>query len=342
MIKMLKYSLFLFAITFFCYPLAAQDEVKITKTLDSLQYGPELPKEILQQKSVVLVKVPPKSTRPYIRGGWKKLAEQAQPGFKKAGIDAVAYYYIEDIYSGKESYMAFMEEFDKRDLKNIVFLIQENGINKIVLVKANSKAQLIKAGQEAWKTENSDLAKALDNLYKAAANSSQKTENLLILEVPEFGEMVKPITGRRGEYYDLNFSSEKLAVPTFADTAQLSQVMVSYPYKYGFTDPDKEEKKLRGDGYQYILYYVHTTGKEVKEMLGYSTTDSETAYVSEVVKDGQSSVNSYNVNTPVYKFYIKHIHSGNVFVGKKWDAAPTWQEALSNYIDNLRNELVRD
>ena len=340
--EMSRYFFLIFAFCCLCRSLVAQDEVRLNQMLDSLQYGAELPDEILQTKSLVLVKVPPKNTQTYLRGNWKKLAELVQPGFKKAGIDAVVYHYIEDIYSGKESYLSFIEDFKKRGLENIVFLVKEPANYRIVLTKMSEGEQLIKSGQKAWQTQHADLAVALDNLYKAAANASQDRENLLILEVPEFGAMTSPIKGRRGEYYDLNFSSEKLAIIPFADTAQINQVMADYPYKYGFVDANTADTKLRSDGYQYILYYVHTTGKEVKEMLGYNTTDTETAYVSEVVKDGQARVNSYNINTPVYKFYIKHIYSGNVFLGKKWDAAPTWQQALTNYIDNLRNELIRN
>lgn len=339
---MRKSQLIFILALFFCFSSFAQDDVKIVKRLDSLQYGAELPKEILQSKSVALVQLPQKSTTPMIRGDWKKLAELTQPGFQKAGIDVVTYYHVEDIYSGKESYLAFMEEFKKRELENIVFIVQKSGSYRIVLTKINDEKQLIKKGQSAWQTQNADLSVALDNLYKAAANSSQDRTNLLILGVPEFGEMAKTIDGRRGEYYDLNFSSEKLAVPIFADTAKISAIMANYPYKYGFVDPDMEEKKVRSEGYQYILYYVHSTGKAVKEMLEYPVTDTETAYVSEVVKDGQAKVTSYSINTPVYKFYIKHIYSGNTFLGKKWDTAPTWEEALTNYIDNLRTELIRN
>lgn len=327
-----------------CSSLIAQDEISLSRMLDSLQYGSEIPEDILKTKSLVLVMVPPKSTNPYIRGNWQKLAAEVQPGFKKAGIDAVVWHYIEDVYSGIESWRSFLQDFEKRGIENAVFVVQKNGKYRIVLTRINDdKLALIKAGQPAWQTEHSELPVALDNLYKAAANSSQERENLLILGVPEFGTMTNPISGRRGDYYDLNFSSEKLAVPVFADTAEINRVMSNYPYEYGFTDPDiEEDKKLRSQGYQYILHYVHTTGKEVKQMLGYDTTDSETAYVSEVVKNGEPRAKSYNINTPVYKFYIKHIYSGKVFVGKRWDAAPTWQEALTNYIDNLRNELVRD
>ncbi|MBL6446114.1 hypothetical protein JMN32_07335 [Fulvivirga sp. 29W222] len=339
---MLKSQL-IFLLTFFFYLSSfAQDDVSIIKTLDSLQYGAELPKDILQNKSVALVQIPPKGTTPMVRGDWKKLSELTQPGFKKAGIDVVTYYHVEDIYSGKESYLAFMEEFKKRELENVVFIVQKNGTYRIVLTKVNDEKQLIKAEQPAWQTQNTDLSIALDNLYKATASSSQDRDNLLILEVPEFGEMAKTIDGRRGEYYDLNFSSEKLAIPIFADTSKINAVMTNYPYKFGFVNPDLEEKKVRADGHQYILYYVHSTGKSVKEMLEYTITDTETAYVSEVVRDDQATIHSYSINTPVYKFYIKHIYSGNVFLGKKWDAAPTWEEALSNYISNLRTELIRN
>ena len=58
--------------------------------------------------------------------------------------------------------------------------------------------------------------------------------------------------------------------------------------------------------------------------------------------NGKLAVESYNVNTPVYKFYIKHIYSGNIFLGKRWDAAPSKGGALKNYVANLSNELVKN
>lgn len=321
-----------------CYRTAPAQEVN--NIIDSFSFGEEFPDKILQTKSVVLVKVPPKSSAPHIRGNWKALAEKAQPGFKKAGIDAVAYYYIEDIYSGKEPLAAFLEEFEKRAFENIVLLIDDGSQYKLILSKFPGDGHLIKPGQYAWKIEHANLATALDKLYKLTANSDQVKRNMLILEVPEFGSLPQVIEGRRGEYYDLNFRSEKLAIPAFADTADLNEVLARYPYKYGFSAPILEDKDIRNSGYQYLLCYVHTTGKAVKQMLEYPVTNSETDFISEVVTDGKAQVKSYSVDTPVYKFYIKHIYTGDVFLGKKWDAAPTWQEALSNFVENLRTELI--
>lgn len=337
-----KYQFFILSILFCYHPMVAQDDVRIIQTLDSLRYSAKMPAGILGTKSVAIVKLSSQNSNSPVRGDWKALAHQTQPGFKKAGIDVVVYYYIEDIFSGAEPFAAFLADVKKRALKNIVFVIQDKGINRIILTKIPNEDRLLVSGQDAWQTRDTNLAVALDNLYKAAANSSQERENKLILEVPEFGSISSPIKGRRGEYYDLNFSTQKLAIPVFADTAKINAVMKDYPYKYGFTPPGLEEKKIRSSGHEFVLYYVHSTGKTVKEMLEYSTTNSETVYVSEAVKDGEAQIKSYNVNTPVYKFYIKHIYTGNVFLGKKWDAAPTWEEALNNYIDNLRTELIRE
>lgn len=324
------------------HQIQGQSNFDIYDRVASLNANNTFPKRIMETKTVVLVSVPPKSKNPTIRGDWKEIAEKTQPGFARAGIDAVVYYYLDDIISGKESYESFLDEFDDRDLKNAIFLFQENGKYKITVTDLQDRQYLLKMGQDAWAIEDSDLDRALDVLYKATANSGLTQKNLLMLEVPEFGNMTKIINGRRGEFYDLNFSSEKLAIPVFADTAEIRKVMENYPYKYDLVDPSLTEKEIRKKGFQYILYFTNTTGKSVKEILEYDITDTETDYVSEIIKNGKAEVVSLNVNTPVYKFYVKHIYSSNVFLGKRWDAATTWQNALENYIFNLRNELVRN
>ncbi len=316
-------------------------EKEFYNRLASLNYSDQLPEEILSSKTVVFVKAPLKSQSPEIRANWSEIAEVAQPGFKKAGIDAVTYYYMDDFFSGYESYDAFLDALDARDLSHAAFLFYDGKSYQLILLKLKDRSFLIANNQEAWKMEGADLKKILEDLYRVAANSNLKKTNLLIIGNPQYGDMVSIIKGRRSEFYDLNFSSEKLAVPQFADTAAIAEVMKNYPYKWGFVEPGFDEKELRSKGYQYILYYTHSSGKAVKQILEYEISDNESAYVSEVVNDGASEISSYNINTQVYKFYVKHIYSENNFVGKRWDAAPTWQKALANYITNLRNELVR-
>lgn len=325
----------------FLSQVSGQFNYDIYERIDALHASNTFPKRILETKTVVLVSVPPKSTNPLVRGDWNEMAERAQPGFVKAGIDAVVYYYLDDIISGKESYEALLDNFDDRDLKNAIFLFRENGRYKIIVTDLQDRQYLLKKGQDAWIIEDTDLDNALDVLYKATANSGLVRKNLLIIDVPEYGRMAKVIDGRRGEFYDLNLSSEKLAIPVFADTAEIRRVMANYPYKYDFVDPTLSEKEVRKKGFQYILYFTHASAKSVKQILEYETSESETDYVSEVMKDGKMEVASFNVNSPVFKFYVKHIYSTNVFLGKRWDASDSWQISLQNYVYNLRNELVR-
>lgn len=325
-----------------CFSLSsfAQGNANILATLDSLSYVDQLPDDLLSTKSLVLVKVPSNNV---LRGNWKKLGEVIQERFRKGGIDAVAYYYIGDVYSGPEVVSAFSEKFEERGLSNVIFLVEENGRYELVITKITDENSLIKTGQQAWKITGDDLERISREVYLKAAASPQERNNLLVIEVPIFGEMANIISGRRGEYFDVNFSSEKLAVPAFADTAEINKAMQNYPYEYEIVDPSISEKELRNKGYQYVLYYVNTIGHNVKEILEYPTTENETVYVSEVTKSASApaKVKSINVNTPVYKFYIKHIYSENVFLGTKWDAAESWQEALENYVTNLRNQMVK-
>ena len=316
--------------------------VNIYERLESLTEGNTFPEALLKTKTAVLYKVSPKPTGAAIRGDWQSVAEVVQPYLQKTGIDGIVHYYMEDIFSGPETYDSFLDHFDERDIKNALFVLEEKGTYELILTNLTDRQNLIKMDQPAWKRKGTDLPAMLNELYRAASNAGLVRENRLVLGVPEYGGMISPIKARRNEFYDLNFSSETLAVPMFADTSQINAIMASYPYKYDFIAVDAPEKELRSKGFQYILYYVESTGRSVKEMLGYKTTESETDYISEVVRDGQLQVHSNNVHTPVYKFYIKHIYSGNVFLGKKWDSSPQWQNALDFYIANLRNELVKN
>ena len=65
----------------------------------------------------------------------------------------------------------------------------------------------------------------------------------------------------------------------------------------------------------------------------------ESALISVTYPNGQQQLKSFSANTPVYKFYFKHIDSGNVFLGTKWDADLTWEQALKNQIKGFKAEL---
>jgi hypothetical protein len=307
--------------------------------LDSIARGESLPEKLLGGKSLLIFKTMPNPKNPDLRIDWLPLADEIQPYLQKSGIDAVATYHIGDIFSGKETSEAFLFQFKERAITHLVIVEQEPNGYRINIGEFNEES-FVDPGTPFWSTFAPELYQAGNNLYLAASRSGQKLTNRLILAVPEIGNLVSPIKGRRSEFYDLNLESDKLAIVPFADTAAINRVMDNYPYKYDFVDPSIPERNLRTQGYQFILYYVHSTGESVREMLEYPLDESEGAYVSESFRGETPVVQNFDKNRPVYKFYVKHIYSGNVFLGQKYDAAPTWEEALSFYIANLREELL--
>ena len=330
---------FLFCVGF--HRLAVGQEAVINERIESLNFIDELPEDILSTKTVVIVKTL-NNQNSGVRPEWKSLAGTVQKGMVKSGIDAVAYYHFDDLLSGYESYHAFLDAFDERDIKHAAFVLTDGSFYRLILLKLTDRQFLIEMNQNAWKIDGKDLSAMMEDVYRKAANSKLESTNLLIIETPEFGEMVKVITKRRSDYYDLNFASEKLAVPQFADSSEIAKVMAEYPYKWEIVPLGSDEKELRSNGFQYVLYYCHSTVESVRSLLEYPVSDNQTAYVSEVIENGQTQVTTHTLNTSVYKFYIKHIYSQNVFIGKKWDPAKSWPDALRNYIYNMRHELVRN
>ncbi|NJN41443.1 MAG: hypothetical protein HC811_03585 [Flammeovirgaceae bacterium] len=55
--------------------------------------------------------------------------------------------------------------------------------------------------------------------------------------------------------------------------------------------------------------------------------------------NGQLQLKTIPKETVVYKYYIRHIDSGNTFLGTKWDADIRWEDALRNHIKNFKAEL---
>ena len=72
----------------------AQEEEINVAGLVFLDYGGDLPADLLSSKSVVLVGTPAKAGES-IREDWKPLVEEAHPDFHSAGVDAVGYYFYE-------------------------------------------------------------------------------------------------------------------------------------------------------------------------------------------------------------------------------------------------------
>jgi len=357
----------------FAVPVKAQDEEINIAGLVYLNYMGSLPEGILSTKSVVLVSTPNKPGES-IAEDWHPLAEEVHPVLIKAGLDPVAYYFYDDVYSGPEARRAFAESWQKRGIGYIVMLLKSEVNNKkgdiryVLLTSAfNGSADLMTEGQAAWKSSAKNL-KSVTNRFSRAANRIEK-QNLMPAPVPEYFTDVRILTANRIESYYTDLKLGKLAVPKFggSDTPgqrpgglvnnvvenrleqanqqishynrDLEALMTEYKYEFGLVDREATDEELLSEGYAYVLRRLHTSGLEIKRLLNYEVDEEEEYYITIKMNTNKPSMRYIPIHAPVYKYYIKNLKTGNIYLGKDWDADETWQESLQNVIINIGREL---
>ena len=321
-----------FLITIFCKPALAQFAVDEKAWIEQLNLKAGLPEKLMSTRSVVF----------YDYMLTAKELEDVQQSFQRTGIDAVAYFELDMLTAGKDIAKAFSDYLLKREIVNLLFIEKDDEGYRITVTAFNGKESVIDQKEAAWSSSNRILTEALKELYRTAS-VNQKKQNLLINDLPEMDLHINPILGNRNEFFALDLKVDPLAVPKTGDEVidnELEEIFkTNYPLKYKLTEPGTAEKELRKQGLLYVVCFVHTRGVVAKELLGYDMSKSESALVSVTYPDTQQQLKNIPSNTPIYKFYFKHIDSGNVFFGTKWDADLTWQQALLNQIKGMRSEL---
>jgi hypothetical protein len=379
---MRHFLLFLIIIFVCIHPLFSQNEEEEVNVVGFrfLDYGKELPKDILQAKSIVLVSVPPVSKTSSERGDWKAFSSEAHDYFKKIGIDPVAYVYFDDIFASPDASRAYADQFKKREIKYIIILSKVNlkiknkeSLRYVILITGfSSDEQFIKNGQKAYKDQEKNLEKAMKRLYGITVRKDFVKTNNLIIDNPEYLHNIKIIKGRRNQSYPVDLRVDKLAVPKFEETEipgnrpggilnnriakemekanaqverqnfEIDRLFQDYKWEYELTNPLLDDESLYRNGFLYKLVRISTTGKKIKEFLDYEMNDIETDYVTMIKKpDGSMTLRSIPINAPVHKFYVKSLARDEVYIGETWDADETWQDALTNYLTNLIDVLKK-
>jgi hypothetical protein len=312
--------------------LTAQRVVSEKERIDQLNLQGGLPDKLLSTRSAVFYE--------YTLSA-KQLGE-IQLSFQKDGIDAIIYFEIDKLFASKDVSKAFSDYLTKREISNVVFVEREDEQYRITVTNYNGKDDIISASQPAWSTTNRLLTEALKSLSRTAS-SSQKKQNLLINDAPETEAAINPILGKRNQFYATDLTVDLLAVPkTGVESidAEVEEIFKNYyPLKFKMTEPGVAEKELRRQGNLYVMGFIFSRGSVVRELLGYDMSKAESAFLSVTYPEGQQQLKNIPANTPIFKFYFKHIDSGNVFLGTKWDADVTWQQALINYIQGMKAEL---
>jgi hypothetical protein len=326
----LKVILFLFLLGY--YPVAAQFVISEDHWIDQLNLQGGLPEKLLSTRTAGFFDYTLTT----------KELDEIQRSFQRTGIDAIIYFELDKLFASKDVTKAYGDYLLKREIANLIFIEKNEQGFRIVVTAFSGKESVIEAKQTAWSASNRLLDEALKTLYRTASNS-QKKQNLLVNDAPETDAKIESILGKRNEFFAADLKVDPLAIPKTGDEAvdkELEEIFKNnYPLKFKMTEAGVPEKELRRQGQLYVLGVIHTRGGVAKELLGYDMSKSESALLSVTYPDGQQQLKNIPSNTPVFKFYFKHIDSGNVFLGTKWDADITWQQALLNHIRGMKAEL---
>ena len=290
-----------------------------------------LPEEIMIKRSAVL----------YSTAITEQEISTIHETFVRTGIDAVAYFEAGRVLAGGDAEKAYSKYFNKREISCIIFIQKKSTGFSCSITLYNGKPDFVNPGQPAWSIQASTLSQLMNEIYRSALSTYQK-KNLLINDVAETGLPVKNLEGLRYETYAYDLKVDNMAVPKFTDslaTQQLAEILKTYPLRYQLTDNTIADQDLRTKGFLYVLCVVHGRSSVVKELLGYTVNKSESAFVSVTYPGTEMQLKNIPADTEVYKFYVRHIDSGNVYLSSKWDADTSWQQALQNFIKGIKAEM---
>lgn len=296
-----------------------------------LEHSPNMPEKLLSTRSIVVYP----STMTDVE------LDKIQKSFQETGIDAIAYYDIDLVLAGTDVRRALGFYLNKRTVNNIVFFRKAGNEYSTLITLYNEKTTFVEKGQSAWYAQDPDLEELLKKIYRTASNSLTR-QNFLINDHPEKELFINPIAGRRSEFFAIDLKVDQLAVPKFDNEqvdAKLAELFAEYPFKYQLTEAGLSERELRSKGFLYTLCFVHTRGSIARALLGYDVSKPVTAFASVTFAEGQPRFTNIPAEEMVYKFYFKHIESGNVFLGTRWDAHTEWDEALRNHLTAFKTEL---
>lgn len=267
-----------------------------------------------------------------------------QYGFQRIGADAVAYFQADKVLAGRDPARAHADYLVTRDISFIILLDKSANNFVFTITPFNGNLSFITPRQPAWQRSSSKIDELLQNIFRDSW-LTEKKQNFLINDFPETDIAIAVITGRRTELFPIDLKTDNIAIPRQADTAAVAgmfELMTTiYPYtnRLKLADDPAVEKDLRRQGFSFVLRYVHCRGRAARELLGYDVSKNESAYGSMVYGNGTSQLKTISADVPVYKFYIKHIESGNVFLGTRWDADEDMLQALRNYIEGFKTEF---
>ena len=353
----------IFPVLVFAWPfpnLLGQAEYSNILDQTYLEYVDYLPKSLISEKSVGVLIAD-------TRQQGEDMAKIVHPIFAKFGIDVVVYYPIDDLFAGKILTKSLADEFTKREIIQLVFVVKKPSGYQVVITPFSKNEKFVKHGDKAWKMESNALSEIADQLYRMSASLEKK--NFLTSDTPEFGNFSYKIKGSRYEAYKPDLKSENLVIFLYSPmivpeefrgkqgfdqvkaaidkynekivqkNEYLKHVFKNYPFPHVFIDEALSDKQLKSKGYTYVLEHLHTTSRIIRRGLKYEEKQGVVDYIAIKMVEGKEEIVQIKGDLPVYKYYVRSISSGTYYLGTKWDVDITNEVALNNHIQLLITQI---
>jgi len=370
---MKRFSIF-FLVFSISFGALSQIEIPARPDISLFDFTNNPPDNLLSSRSIVFVDFPDTRKNVTIRGDWKAFAQKFHQEFKRIGIDAVAYYHLSDFYAGIDATAGFVKLAQNRKIENLIFLRQSQtplGVEIEIIITSNEAVEgLLLPNQKAYRLSGTELSSLGLRLGRDIYQAKLPNRNFLIPDEPEFFTDTDVVKGRRYESFTSDLRIGKLAVPLFAkysfpaglDSSKvtadkfeiirehdrridhlnetLKGIMVNYPFEYELVDYSLGEVHLYRVEFSHVLMLLHSTGRNIRELLNYEIDYSETDYITlKSITKEHKTLEQIPVAAPVFKFYTKHLVNKEIYLGTEWDADLSWEGALRNHLNNFKRAL---
>ncbi len=304
-----------------------------------------LPESFFNGKAAVFISTDP-AAAPAMT--WKAVADSVHNSLVKAGADPVAYFELEQVALSEAVQEEFAQAFRQRQIKNIILVTRQKSKASIHVAPFSETGTIIPTTSLYGRTE-SDLMEATASF--ATIGEGRKSQNLLVLDVPEFINVTGEESSSSSERFlprnPLNLDVFKLGIPIEGSSAQtgllsyfrydnfgksqeailaeqaaqksgIEQILEQeYPYAVEWLTEPRSDEELIQDRIQFLLIKVEGREADLMRSMGLEPAEGSTSRT-------------------VVKYYIKLLVRDELYIGPEWDADPDWRKALRNFLSNLK------
>jgi hypothetical protein len=305
-----------------------------------------LPATFFEGKSVVAVSSDP-AARPAM--SWRILSDSIHNYLVNAGADPVAYFELEQVALSEATQADYAKAFLQRQVQNIILVTRQKQMLSIHIAPFSGDGKMI-ASKGIFGVSGLDWKEAGKRLEEAG--KTNKSKNLLVIDVPEFPQISSQETAQSVQKFlsrnPLNLDVFKLGIPlegSSAETGALSSFRYDlygkseatilseqaaqkteiqtiferlYPNQIQWLTEAKTSQQLLADRVQFILVKVEGRQSDLMKSMGLKPLEGE---------EGLKTV---------VKYYIRFLVRDELYIGPQWDADPDWKVALTNFLENLK------